>query len=295
MKPLTIKDAETVILGLQDEIRRSGEARYDHRLHGVLLVAQGLSCPQVAHLLGDAPRTVEYWVQRFEKEGLSGLVEGERLGRPTRLSEAQLEEIAAVLREPPTAVGLKTNLWDGKTLSAFIQERYEVPVGVRQCQRLFRRLGFRLRKPRPVIARADAQRQEAYKKTPKLDEHGGEGRVVSGRSAFPAVRFPLSDVGPSGDPRSDLAAPSGPQERGLLRGGPAAGRQVCLHRQTGRFNGESFYVFLKRLRRITARSPSPVVVLADNASYHHAKLHQPWRERASQRFAWITYRRTAPT
>ncbi len=155
MKPLTIKDAETVILGLQDEIRRSGEARYDHRLHGVLLVA---------HLLGDAPRTVEYWVQRFEKEGLSGLVEGERLGRPTRLSEAQLEEIAAVLREPPTAVGLKTNLWDGKTLSAFIQERYEVPVGVRQCQRLFRRLGFRLRKPRPVIARADAQRQEAYKK-----------------------------------------------------------------------------------------------------------------------------------
>ena len=164
MKPLTIKDAETVILGLQDEIRRSGEARYDHRLHGVLLVAQGLSCPQVAHLLRDAPRTVEYWVQRFEKEGLSGLVEGERLGRPTRLSEAQLEEIAAVLREPPTAVGLKTNLWDGKTLSAFIQERYEVPVGVRQCQRLFRRLGFRLRKPRPVIARADAQRQEAYKK-----------------------------------------------------------------------------------------------------------------------------------
>ena len=57
------------------------------------------------------------------------------------------------------------------------------------------------------------------------------------------------------------------------------------HRQTGRFNGESFYVFLKRLRRITARSPSPVVVLADNASYHHAKLHQPWGERASQRFA----------
>ena len=160
MKPLTIKDAETVILGLQDEIRRSAEARYDHRLHGVLLVAQGLSCPQVAHLLGDAPRTVEYWVQRFEKEGLSGLVEGERPGRPTRLSEAQLEEIAAVLREPPTAVGLKTNLWDGKTLSVFIQERYEVPVGVRQCQRL----GFRLRKPRPVIARADPERQEEYKK-----------------------------------------------------------------------------------------------------------------------------------
>ncbi len=164
MKPLTIRDAETVTLGLQDEIRRSPEARYDHRLHGVLLVAHGLSCPQVAHLLGDAPRTVEYWVQRFEKEGLSGLVDGERPGRPTRLGEAEFQEIAAVLREPPTAVGLKTNLWDGKSLSAFIQDRYAVPLGVRQCQRLFRRLGFRLRKPRPLIAHADPERQREYKK-----------------------------------------------------------------------------------------------------------------------------------
>ncbi len=36
------------MLGLQDEIRRSEESRYDHRLHGVLLVAQGMTCPEVA-------------------------------------------------------------------------------------------------------------------------------------------------------------------------------------------------------------------------------------------------------
>jgi hypothetical protein len=42
MKIVTIADAENVILGLQDEIRRSEESRYDHRLHGVLLVAHGM-------------------------------------------------------------------------------------------------------------------------------------------------------------------------------------------------------------------------------------------------------------
>src|SRR5450759_3225375 len=35
MRPLTIADSATIILGLQDEIRRSEESRYDHRLHGV--------------------------------------------------------------------------------------------------------------------------------------------------------------------------------------------------------------------------------------------------------------------
>jgi Winged helix-turn helix len=80
MRALRITEAATVALGLQDEIRRSEESRYDHRLHGVLLVAQGMNCPEVAELLGDAPRSVENWVRRFEAEGLAGLREGERPG-----------------------------------------------------------------------------------------------------------------------------------------------------------------------------------------------------------------------
>ena len=46
MKALMISDREEMILALQDEIRRSPDARYDHRLHGVLLVADGMSCRQ---------------------------------------------------------------------------------------------------------------------------------------------------------------------------------------------------------------------------------------------------------
>ena len=142
MKPLTITDASTIVLGLQDEIRRSRESRYDHRLHGVLLVAQGMTCPEVGRLLGDAPRTVEYWVRRFEDRGLAGLVEGERSGRPRRLSDEQLEEIKRALRQPPESVGISRGLWDGKGLAAFIKKRYGVGLGVRQCQYMFKSFGF---------------------------------------------------------------------------------------------------------------------------------------------------------
>jgi len=166
MKPLRIADADTIVLGLQDEIRRSEESRYDHRLHGVLLVAQGMICPEVSRLLGDAPRSVQYWVRRFEERGLAGLVEGERPGRPKRLSESQLQEGNGVLRRTPREVGLSGTLWDGKTLSAWIERRYGVRLGVRQCQRLFRQWGFRLRKPRPLIAHADPELQKTHKKTP---------------------------------------------------------------------------------------------------------------------------------
>lgn len=166
MKPLTIADADTMVLGLQDEIRRSEESRYDHRLHGVLLVAQGMTCPEVGRLLGDAPRSVEYWIRHFEERGLAGLVEGARPGRPRRLSETQLQQVQAVLRRAPSEVGLSGILWDGKTLQAWLAGHYRVRLGVRQCQRMFRQFGFRLRKPRPLIAHADPVLQKTHKKTP---------------------------------------------------------------------------------------------------------------------------------
>lgn len=168
MKALTLSDASTIILGLQDEIRRNPESRYDHRLHAVLLVAQGMNCCRVAPLLGDAPRTVEYWVRRFEQKGLAGLQEGQRSGRPPRLSPQQVAEAQAALRRQPSDFGLSGNLWDGKTLAAYIERAYGVQLGARQCRRFFRKWEFRLVKPRPMIARADPARQAEHKKNSGL-------------------------------------------------------------------------------------------------------------------------------
>ncbi len=180
MRPLTISHREEMILALQDEIRRSPEARYDHRLHAVLLVAQGMSCRKAAETLGDAPRSVEYWVSRFERDGFAGLSDGEREGRPTRLDEKQRAQIEQALRRTPADYGLPAQLWDGPLLSEFLRKRFGVTLRVRQCQRLFRQLGFRLRKPRPEVGKADASLQAAVKKTPAARPRSHRGPVGDG-------------------------------------------------------------------------------------------------------------------
>ena len=43
-------------------------------------------------------------------------------------------------------------------------DHYRVSIGVRQCQNLFHKLDFRLRKPRPVIAKADEEKKREFKK-----------------------------------------------------------------------------------------------------------------------------------
>ena len=48
MRKLQIEDAEVMRIAIQQEIGRSEESRYDHRLHGLLLVTAGQSCREVA-------------------------------------------------------------------------------------------------------------------------------------------------------------------------------------------------------------------------------------------------------
>lgn len=166
MRPLQIEDTELMTVAIQQEIRRSEESRYDPRLHGVLLVGQGLTCYEVAELLGQDPVTIQRWVKQFNQRGFAGLAEGERPGRPGSLSAAQWEALARDLRRSPRDLGHAQNLWDGQLLAHHLALRYEVTLGVRQCQRLFHRMQFRLRMPRPEIAQGDPIAQTQYKKTP---------------------------------------------------------------------------------------------------------------------------------
>lgn len=165
MRKLEVADREIMQIAVQQEIQRSDESRYDHRLHGVLLVTHGMSCTEVAGYLGQSPVTVQRWVQRFNAKGFAGLSEGERCGRPRRLTDVQWDEIEQALRKSPRTQGYAQNIWDGKLLSHHLQETYGIDLGVRQCQRLFRAMGFRRRKPRPLIAKADPFAQKRYKKT----------------------------------------------------------------------------------------------------------------------------------
>ena len=158
-----ILDKEIMAIAVRQEIMRSEESRYDHRLHGVLLVCQGSRCRKVARFLGQDPRTVQPWVKRLNGWGSAGLVEHERPGKPSTIEEERWDRLADDLRKHCKEFGYTQNLWDGKLVSHHLVEQYEVRIGGLQCQRIARQLGFRFRKPRSVIAEADPEAKKTYK------------------------------------------------------------------------------------------------------------------------------------
>lgn len=165
MKKLEIQDVDIMRIAVQQEILRTEEARYDNKLHGILLACNGMTCEEIADVLGRSIRTVQYWIRRFNANGFAGLREVGGRGRPNRLTTDDTEKINADLRKSPQEFGYLQSMWDGKLLSHHLDVKYGKKIGVRQCQRLFKKWGFRLRKPRPLIAKADPEQQKAYKKT----------------------------------------------------------------------------------------------------------------------------------
>jgi len=61
--------------------------------------------------------------------------------------------------------------------------------------------------------------------------------------------------------------------------------KFVYQRETDKFNAESFWRFMKRLKKASGRSGRRVVIISDNARYHHARLHKEWREQNAGCFA----------
>ena len=136
----------SIILAIRKEINRSRDSRYDHRLHALLLVAQGMRCSIVARYLGDAPRTIQYWIRLYESQGFKAMEESGRTGRPGRLSQ-YLPAIAEALGKSPQESGLSSPRWSGKVLAEFILSLCRVSLSIRQCQRLLRQFENRSQTP----------------------------------------------------------------------------------------------------------------------------------------------------
>jgi transposase len=60
--------------------------------------------------------------------------------------------------------------------------------------------------------------------------------------------------------------------------------RFVFRQERDKFNAATFFGFLRDLRRVSIRRGRRVMVIVDNAKYHHSRLHKPWREQQAPGF-----------
>jgi transposase len=103
-------------------------------------------------------------VVRYNTEGLTGLHDRPKPGRPARLSEAEQAALAArVFRGPdPERDGVAA--WTRAELCCWLEERFGKPFHPSSLSRVLKRLDLSRQKTRPVHPEADMAAQERFRK-----------------------------------------------------------------------------------------------------------------------------------
>ena len=172
MKALNITNKAITREALLQMAEKIPGAWIGFRIAAILLVLEGWKSSQIARLFAVSRWSVVKWIHWANEEGVSGLEEGQRPGRPSRIDEQIQKALAEALETSPRELGLKRNRWDGVVVVEYLERMHGIKLKVRQAQRWIRRLGFSLRQPTYRYAQTTKEGVDEFGKTLKKTPSG---------------------------------------------------------------------------------------------------------------------------
>jgi transposase len=166
--PAAVKLREDFSAGeLRALARRSKDVNQSRRLLSLAAVRDGKDRGEAARIGGMDRQTLRDWVHRFNAAGPEGLFDHWTDGPKSRLSAAQLAELAKIVEAGPDRERDGVVRWRRVDLQRVIKERFSVDFHERYVGTLLKKLGFSHISARPRHPGQDARIVEAYKKTSK--------------------------------------------------------------------------------------------------------------------------------
>lgn len=150
---------------LRAAARRSKDVPQARRMLAIALVLEGATRTEAAEAAGMDRQTLRDWVHRYNAEGIDGLLDRPRPGRPSRLNAAQKAKLADLIEEGPDVDVHGVVRWRCIDLKGEIKSRFKVDLSERQVERVLKQLDFARLSVRPRHPKADEAAQEAFKKT----------------------------------------------------------------------------------------------------------------------------------
>ena len=124
---------------------RTAPARKVERAQIIQLASQGRTAPQVAAHLRLNAQTVRDWLKRFNADGLPGLDDRPRPGKPPTYTPEQAGAVIAAALSDPQELGQPFACWTLDRLAAYLSESKEVAMKRSRISELLVQEGLRWR------------------------------------------------------------------------------------------------------------------------------------------------------
>ena len=149
---------------LRRRARHQPNRRAALRLLAIANALEGMSRAEAARLAGMERQALRDAVVRYNEEGIAGLHDRPKPGRPQRLSEAEQAALAARVFAEPDPERDGTAAWTRADLARWLEARFGKAFHPSSLSRVLRRLDLSRQKARPVHPEADPVAQERFRK-----------------------------------------------------------------------------------------------------------------------------------
>ena len=149
---------------LRRHARHEANRRAALRMLAIANALEGMSRAEAARLAGMERQALRDAVVRYNAEGLAGLYDRPKPGRPARLSEAEQAALAARVFCGPDPERDGVCAWTRTDLCAWLEERFGKRFHPSSLSRVLKHLGLSRQKTRPAHPEADLKAQERFAK-----------------------------------------------------------------------------------------------------------------------------------
>ena len=151
------------------ELRRLGRehanGRVAARMFAIANVLEGLNREDAATHAGMERQSLRDWVHRFNAEGVAGLEDRPRKGRPRRMDVGIEKAFCERVDKGPDAKTDKLVRWRRVDLQAWLKSEHAIEYHERSIGKILERLDYSHVSTRPVHPQNDPAAMAAFKKT----------------------------------------------------------------------------------------------------------------------------------
>lgn len=151
--------------GERQELKRLARrevGRVSERIRMILLSSKGYSVQQIADIFECDPSSVRAWLERFQAEGVKGLHDRPRCGRPRKAGVVAQEELRQTIATQPTRLGYVFGFWTVVALCAHLALSLGLKVSTATVRRVVWKLGYRWRRPHHALSQDPAARAKMW-------------------------------------------------------------------------------------------------------------------------------------
>lgn len=130
-----------------ERVSRQAVGRIALRAQMVLLSGRGYSVPQIAHIHDCGQDVVRIWLHRYEREGIKGLEDEPKSGRPPKDPLAR-QIVDAQASQSPACSGHVPTCWTVALLTIFLAVRFRLVLSCSSVRRYLKLMGWRWARPR---------------------------------------------------------------------------------------------------------------------------------------------------